>query len=360
MARQKYFPPQKIKNYIKSISRSINNCAEKISLEEFKLYCLEQGIGKIGKNTLILVDFSDISKPRGKKFEYLDRVHDGSEKDKIQSGYWVLTIVGYDRKRNLYIPLVLDTYSLKANDVLSQNKILFDRIEEIMDRLNNNGIYIFDRGFDDKKLMNLLRNKKFIICGKANREIYINGSKRKMDEYVEELSRLSRNNLIYEIKSKRNKKRIRLCLTTEFRNIKAKDIKKNINLICSHDHIRHTTRFYLTNLKIENQEDSIATVKLYLERWKVEEFLQFIKTNFGLEKFRIRRYKAIQLLTFLILVAFIFLTEISNSKDKKMKSLLQYLSQSISKKMTIHNYIRGISMLFLITAIYDEFAGTEV
>lgn len=354
MARQKYFNPKKIKNYIKSVSRSMNTCAEKISLEEFKLYFLAQGLGKIRKNTLILVDFSDISKPRGRKFEYLDYVHDGSA-NKIKPGYWVLTIIGFDRKRNLYIPLVLDTYSLKANDVLSQNEILFKRIKEIKDKLKGNGIYIFDCGFDDKKLLNILEGEKFILCGKADREIYIEDQKRKMLEYVEELCQLSRSNPIYKVESKRNKKKIRLLLNTEFKKIEVKDIKQSINLVCSYDNIRNTNRFYLTSLKVENFDDSISIVRLYLERWKIEEFLQFIKTHFGLEKFRIRKYKSIQLLTFLILLAFMFLTEISISRNKKMKLLLQFLSQSISKKMTIHNYIRGISMLFLISLIIEEF-----
>jgi len=53
--------------------------------------------------------------------------------------------------------------------------------------------------------------------------------------------------------------------------------------------------------KIRSKDTIIGALKIikkYLKRWKIEEYLQFIKTNFGMEKFRIRKYKSIKLLIF--------------------------------------------------------------
>jgi len=58
---------------------------------------IEEGAAHIRRDTLLLIDPSDISKKYAKKMEYLAHVRDGSEK-KLSRGYWTVRVVGADNE----------------------------------------------------------------------------------------------------------------------------------------------------------------------------------------------------------------------------------------------------------------------
>lgn len=143
MARMKKLTEGEIKNEVKSISRSINNSSE-IELEEMEEKYLrrqEEIIKKIRKEVLVIIDFSDINKGRGKKFEKIDEVYDGSTGNKISKGYWVISIIVYYEKRNLYIPLINEVFSL-CNSKGSMKTILYEKLEKVIKVVGKKGIYI--------------------------------------------------------------------------------------------------------------------------------------------------------------------------------------------------------------------------
>lgn len=56
---------------------------------------LELSSNRVKKDTLLILDPSDIKKKYAKKMEYLSKVHDGSENE-ICNGYWLCKVVATD------------------------------------------------------------------------------------------------------------------------------------------------------------------------------------------------------------------------------------------------------------------------
>ena len=64
----------------------------------------------------------------------------------------------------------------------------------------------------------------------------------------------------------------------------------------------------LTTLVVQNEQQARQIIGRYRKRWSCEETIQFLKSRVGLERFRIRRYRAIQRLAPLAMPAMGFLT----------------------------------------------------
>ncbi len=64
----------------------------------------------------------------------------------------------------------------------------------------------------------------------------------------------------------------------------------------------------LTTMVVETLQQAQQIIRYYKRRWACEEASQFLKSRVGLERFRIRRYEAIQRLVILAMIAMGFLT----------------------------------------------------
>ena len=64
----------------------------------------------------------------------------------------------------------------------------------------------------------------------------------------------------------------------------------------------------LTTMVVENLQQAQQIIRYYQRRWACEEASQFLKSRVGLERFRIRRYEALQRLVILAMLAMGFLT----------------------------------------------------
>ena len=82
---------------------------------------LKLASGRIGKDTLLILDPSDIRKKYAKKMEYLGKVRDGSDKE-IVDGYWTCNVVGAEINGSEIVPLVGRLYSCESPEFRSENQ----------------------------------------------------------------------------------------------------------------------------------------------------------------------------------------------------------------------------------------------
>ena len=79
--------------------------------------------------------------------------------------------------------------------------------------------------------------------------------------------------------------------------------KKWINIIFVYG-LGETPMMLATNIKLDSKEDVIKTTRLYLDRWRIEEYFKFKKQEYNFENFRVRSLKSInnlnKLLTYTI------------------------------------------------------------
>lgn len=93
----------------------------------------------------------------------------------------------------------------------------------------------------------------------------------------------------------------------------------------------------LTTLAVETMDQTRNVLRYYKKRWICEEAGQFLKRRVGLERFRIRRYVAIQRLAILAMLAMGFLTWILLSSRDLTKRLFS-LTSRFRKDVTFRYY----------------------
>ena len=153
---------------------------------ELQAVLLNMVSSKIKRDSLIIIDESDIEKPYAKKMEGLKLVHNGSKATQTK-GYNQLNIVaciGDDKSYNL-LPVSSDLIST-AIEPDSIKQILQDKLIDITIKCGGKGIYVFDRAYDDRKMIGFLveNNMRFIIRGVGIRSIREGGEEKSFEQTV--------------------------------------------------------------------------------------------------------------------------------------------------------------------------------
>ena len=83
----------RLKKVMARLSRQLNRPGLRQRVRE---NLLKLAAPRVGTETLLVVDLTDVIKPYARKMEYLARVRDGSTK-KLGNGYWCCQVVGLER-----------------------------------------------------------------------------------------------------------------------------------------------------------------------------------------------------------------------------------------------------------------------
>lgn len=294
--------PSKLTAIAKRFRRELAGC--KAFPKQLWLNYLSVAAYKLDVDSLFIVDLSDLPKPYAKKMENIALVRDG-DKGCLVTGYWCMEVYGRD-KDGIIWPLILWPYSLEAEGQLSENAQIL-QILSLLDEYfgEGYGIWIFDRGFDRINLIEpfLASKRHFIIRQRGDRTVILdNGVHIIMRDLVEHLLAESHDWLVYK----------KVCLP---------DAKKPLYVVA------YQTRGYgepvilLTDMVVENRELALQQRNRYVGRWAgCETSVQFLKSQIGLERFAVRRYRSMQGLIFLASLAMGFLSFVqSRCKDIRQR-----------------------------------------
>ena len=101
-----------------------------------------------------------------------------------------------------------------------------------------------------------------------------------------------------------------------------------------------------TNKEIMSKDDVIKVAKLYLSRWKIEEYFRCKKQVFQFENFRVRKLKAVNALNFYLTLCMAFLGHISMKPETSaLKAAIIQTADSVKDKIAFCYYrlAKGIS-----------------
>ena len=307
------------KKQAEKYSHHLGNIDIKNRVDDF---AFKQAQKTIKNKTIIAYDLTDISKESSKKMENISRVFDGSKR-KVTNGF-LLHGVGIN---NHLIKLEVHDSDSKT---LSQTRKKI--VKELSKKLDKQGIWVFDRGNDDKQFFKYLRqNKKvqFIARLKSNRQVVIKKTGVKIQ--VKDL--------------KPGKYRVYLMnyhnthVDTDFEYLlviqKHLQNKEPIRLISSLEYTKHTKK---------------ELVKMYLERWGVENIYRRVKTKFLLEKIRVLSYikfvNLVSLIQFAIVVSTSIFIQLLNSTTTWIAGVLatyKRFTKMRSISMNIDSFISFMS-----------------
>ena len=249
----------------------------------------------IHPDTPIIIDLTDLAKPRAKKMKYLAYVRDGSE-HKLVPGYWCTEVYAHLKNKRV-LPLALDAFSVDDPAVGSQNLQIARTVEAVNDTLAGKGIWVADRGFDGLNMYEMWFSLKchFVVRQRGDRYVVTASGVRIIErDLIEHIRHRwaqtnSANDIVFS----------KVCLP---------DNPKPLYLVGSWLAAVEEPLILLTTMVVENLQQAQQIIRYYKRRWACEEASQFLKSRVGLERFRIRRYEAIQRLVILAMLAMGFLT----------------------------------------------------
>lgn len=294
-------------------------------------YC-DLVMDSLGDNPVFLIDDSDIVKPKGKKFEDLGIVRDGSsEKKEFKSGYHHTEIVGLTKNMKQPVSLFSKVHSSTSEEYVSANTVTFEGINKVVEMLNKRkikGIFVNDRGYDSNEIFRYYFNKNqyFVIRLKENRKVYLNHKSYKITTIRNSRKGKIKMKMMFQGEEKE-------CYASVLKvQITAK--KKWINLVLVYG-LGETPMMLASNIPIKSKEDVIKIARCYLDRWRIEEYFKFKKQEYKFENFRVRTLKAINNLN-MMLTYTIGLIAILSEKINKREFVNVIIKESKSLKNKVY------------------------
>lgn len=249
---------------------------------------------------LLIEDDSDINKEYSKKLEDLCIVRDASkQKETYVNGYHVCEIATLTKNEKQPISLYSHIYSTESKDFISCNNETIKSEEYVLNRLRNNNakkIFIKDRGYDTFELFlkNLKDNVSFIVRLDGNRNMLFKGKPRLVNEVAKKRKGKVHTKLMY----KGDNVDCYISYTTvQFPKYKDKDLTLIIIYRVGEE---DNPMYLLTDMKVKNKDEVIKYSKMYMLRWRIEEYFRAKKQNYDFENFRIRSLKGINALNIIL------------------------------------------------------------
>ena len=258
------------------------------------------------KEPVILIDDSDVVKPKGYKFEALGIVRDGSKstekKNVYEKGYHVTEAVAITRSKQP-VSLFSRIHSSHERGYVSANVVTFEAIDRCA-TLFKKATYVMDRGYDDNKMFLKLDEMKqdYVIRLTSKRKVLYHNKWTPVTELRDRRKGKVKMKLRYHDKDHEAYLSHVKVLVTASRN--------PIWLVLVYGITEHPMML-ATNIPIRSREDVIRVAKLYFSRWRIEEYFRCKKNVFDFENFRVRSLKAISALNFYMTVCMAYLAFLS-------------------------------------------------
>jgi hypothetical protein len=258
---------------------------------------------RVRRDTLIIVDPTDVRKRYAQRMPYLATVRDGSD-GSFGPGYWGCLAVACEVDKRRVIPLHQRLWSAEAPDFVSENAQLLQIIDTIRGPTENRGIYVLDRGGDRMKLFNPLLDRKlrFIVRLMGNRNLIQHGRERLAAEIGRDCPMQYAETVIKEgLETEK-----RFALEYGVRAVKLPDREEPLHLVVVRG-FGEEPLLLLTNVAVQLSRKSLwAIVQGYIARWLVEETIRFTKQSYHLEDMRVLDYERLRNLMALVLAAVYF------------------------------------------------------
>lgn len=303
---------------------------------------------KIDENTVFCFDPGDLGKKHSTKLENLDLIKDGSTGAYI-NGYKMVEVAALTKKEKLPIPVYSSLYSTKEEDFISENDECFTALRYLNNQFGNMGVYALDRGFDDEKYFQYFSDKSlsFVIRMTVKRNVIVCKSGKTRNIKKVAVSKKCKNQYSYK-----DKNGITRTATTGYVKVRIPNIegKEFYLVIIKSSEFPNSPMMLLTNLIPNNDEFTKIVNKVYIKRWKIEEYFRFKKQQFKFEKLLVRSLNSIRTLNMLLSIVIGFIAMFSDNQEYVQYMVVFEAAQSLrdNDKIVLVYYAveRGLNKIF--------------
>lgn len=288
----------------KTVERLSHHLAAPALGSRLQQQILADAAGKIHRDTLLVVDPTDIRKPYAQVMPYLATVRDGSSGELVR-GYWACVALACEPASRRVLPLMQQLWSAEAPDYESENAELLAMVDAIAAAAQKRGIFVLDRGGDRMMLYKPLleRGLRFIVRRVGNRHLMVRGRNRLASDLARGVPMRYAETLVQEAAGGEKKTHIEY----GFCKVRLPGRRKEELTLVVIRGFGKEPLLLLTNVAVRASRCSVwAVVSGYLTRWLVEETIRFIKQSYRLEDMRVLDYQRLKNLTVLVLATAYF------------------------------------------------------
>lgn len=273
--------------------RLSRNLADKNIRREISAKTLEMGAKRINKDSLLIVDPSDLTKKYAKKMEYLADVRDGSEQN-IARGYWLCEVMGAEVGSSEITPLAQTLWSQEAPDYVSENHEVLSIVGKALAATDYKGILVYDRGGDRRVLYEKWAGNpliRFIIRQRGDRNLVHKGGMKNTLQLAENCKTPYASTIIKEKDGKEKVHHIQF----GFVPVRLPEHpERSLWLVVVKGFGKTPLMLLTTEPMRRNRKTLWWIVEAYLTRWKIEETIRFIKQSYNFEDVRVMTYGRLQ------------------------------------------------------------------
>ena len=284
------------------------------------------------ENVIALFDDSDINKEYSRKLEDLDRVIDASSQDKkIVNGYHKCEATILTKKEKQPVSVYSKIYSCKSNNFISKNTYTLESIKAVSDLVGENFTGIFDRGYDDNKIYDYMskNHHKFVVRLDNERTLLLKGKKRNVKEIASSRKGKIKMTALFDDNEEKE-------LIISYTKAVLPYNKKEYTLVIVYGLSEDDPMKLLTNLEYAEKEDVIKIVRLYLSRWRIEEYFREKKQEYDFENMRVRTLESMNNLNMMLTIHLGHLAILADKIDKNLLTIkIIYASKSLKDKSIV-------------------------
>jgi hypothetical protein len=295
------------------------------------------------ENTVLIIDDSDISKPCSSKLEGLCKVKDGSTGE-IADGYWYAGVSALTSQHKQPIPVYSRVYSTTEASYVSNNAETVKSLEFLSKHFPATNIRALDRGYDGGYIFDYFipRDESFVMRMVGNRNCIHEGETILISELVKRFK--GKYSLKFEAKDGKKSD----CKISIVPVSLPKYPNKVLNLVICRG-LGKDPLLLLTSLDGDDQRLCVTITKVYLMRWRIEEYYKFKKQGFGFEKFLVRSLTSIRNLDLLLTVAIGYMGALSEKVSESIE-VLEIIEASKRlyglSKFTLYAISDGLAAIF--------------
>lgn len=276
-----------LKKTIERLSRNLHDFNEQQTLWQNYLSLVKEHIKD--DYAVIIIDNSDIAKPSSQKMEALTEVRDGST-GAITKGYQTIEAAVLSESDKMPLPIYQKVFSSAETGFISETHENLLCVEALSKNFSSKCIRTLDRGFDanDYYRYFLKKDERFVIRAKKNRNVIYKGNTCNIADVA---GRYKGN---FSIKFNDRNGRIINCKMSFIPIRLCEFPQKELVLVAVYG-FGAEPMLLISNLRMHEQKRLCHVVtKVYLMRWRIEEYFRFKKQQFELEDLRVMSLQSIR------------------------------------------------------------------
>ena len=324
---------------VERLSRNLMNFDDSNTLSEQYFQAVQK---HFDDSTVLLIDDSDISKPCSSKLEGLCRVYDGST-GKTTDGYWYAGVSALTAEHKQPIPVYSRIYSSLEEDYVSNNHETLKSFSFLSSHFSKTTIRALDRGYDAGYVFDyFIARKEAFIVRMNDRTVLHKGEKILLNK----LAKGYKGKYSLKFKAQNGKKAD--CKVSLVPVSLPSYPGETLNLVICRG-LGKEPMLLLTNLSSGDNRLCVTIVKVYLMRWRIEEYYKFKKQGFGFEKFLVRSLKSIRNLDLLLSIAIGYVGVLSEKIEDniQVREIIEAAKRLYGlSKFTFYTIADGLSEIF--------------